>query len=415
MQLTKHEGPSSDWATLIAGGSPFIRGNSVDAVSWECPCGRSLAVGLDRRQILNVLIECAECGVVLESPLRQPGEPIPGQPLYLSPGARYLIGGEIDVVDKPVAMVGHAAIAGYIRETGRVAPGFSEPLTKVTGDLVESISHASDTIRAILGTDHEKLEKADALGRASKTPPRSRHRLIELLEFAEAAAQTLQQAETGTTSIDANLLTELMTVQACATRWRNHPAWASLRQALISETLHTTMLLAVASYLVDANNGVGIHVNPTEQNATTADIWLEPDLKRRLDIEIKTPLALRAPRSVLTEPDAVRIVTKALKKSGRQRRATRSNLLIIGGYHLGLSHQTVLATAKAMLILERRRWRSLAGIMVVDCTYEARVNDQAQEFTPVIRTDVALHPAFEGDIPIGRDADPTAPWNTPEQ
>jgi hypothetical protein len=207
-------------------------------------------------------------------------------------------------------------------------------------------------------------------------------------------------------------LAESITVLTVARRWRNHPAWLGLRASLTSESEppHTIMLLTVASYLVDANNGVGVHVNTSRQNATTADLWIEPDLSQRVDLEVKTPLAFRGPKSPIQEPRAISILERALRKSGRQRRNTRTSLLIVGGYHMGMSYDTLVSTAKAMLALERRKWRGLAGIVIVDCTYKEMqaASGQTKTFTPVAQVEIALHPGYRGDISIQPGLPPTA-------
>jgi hypothetical protein len=168
------------------------------------------------------------------------------------------------------------------------------------------------------------------------------------------------------------------------------------------------MLLTTASYLVDANNGVGVHVNTSRQNATTADMWIEPDLSQRVDLEVKTPMAFRAPKLPVLVPHALAILERTLKKSSRQRGNTRTSLLIVGGYHMGESYDTVVSTARGMLALERRRWRGLAGIVVADCTFQAEAADRGTQFTPIARFEIALHPGYQGDLSIVADSQPTA-------
>jgi hypothetical protein len=221
----------------------------------------------------------------------------------------------------------------------------------------------------------------------------------------ERAAGELRDLEGATrVTLNGDLLAETVTVLAMAARWANHPAWPALRATLASnEAPHTIMLLTAASYLVDANNGVGIHVKPVGK---TADIWIEPDLSQRVDLEVKTPLALRGPRRTLSEPQAIEILERTLKRSSSQRRNTRSSVLAIGGYHLGDSFQILASTAKAVLALERRRWRGLAGILVMDSTYEAteREADGATQFSPTARVEIALHPGYTGGLSISQEA-----------
>lgn len=413
MQLTAHDGATEGWATLGVRSFPFIIGNSVDGVSWECPCGKALGTGLHSRQVLNVLIRCGGCSRLLTSPLRAPGDPIAGRPVYIPPGGTHLLGGRLDVLDKPVMMVGHDALVGYARETGRRIPDVYDPdLAPALSSLDPgSLTRLADELTALLGDEHKRLQDSDARGRRSRTPPRDRHRLIELIEFAQRTAAAFEGWNgRDHLDVDGDLLAESVTALAAARRWQNHPAWPALRASLVSETEHTIMLLTVASYLVDANNGVGVHVNTSRQNATTADMWIEPDLRQRVDLEVKTPVALRSPKLPIPVPHALAILERALKKSSRQRGNTRTSLLVIGGYHMGQSCDTVVSTARGMLALERRRWRGLAGVVVADCTYQAEQLDAGRgtQFSPVARFEIALHPGYRGDLSIETDAQPTS-------
>ena len=415
MQLKAHQGATDGWATLDVRAFPFIVGNSPERVSWECPCGKSLGVGLYSRQVLNLLIRCGECSRLLESPIRPLGQPIAGRPVYIPPGGTYLLGGLLDVIDKPVMMAGHDALLGYARETGRQMRGIYDPgLDPVIGSLdADSLLTVAERLRSLLGNDYAQLAEADARGRSSQTPPARRHRLVELIEFAEKTADRLSDWDGhGRFNLNGDLLAESVTVLAAGTRWQNHPAWPSLRATLVSDTEmpHTVMLLTVASYLVDANNGVGVHLNPSRQRVTTADMWIEPSLSQRVDLEVKTPLALRGPKTPISEPHAVAIIERTLKKSSPQRRNTASSLLIIGGYHMGSSYNTLVSTAKAMLLLERRKWRGLAGIIIADCTFDAgqSLDGGDTHFAPIARVDIAVHPGYRGDLSIATDPEQTS-------
>ena len=412
MQLNAHDGGTDGWATLHVLKSPFIVGNSPDHVSWECICGATLATGLYSRQILNLLIGCGACSRLLESPRREPGQPIPGRPVYLPPGGTYLLGGELDVIDKPVMMVGHDALIGYARESGRQIPGMYDPALPavLTGIDSDSFVAMAESLRSLLGDEYQRLADADIRGRASRTRPSSRNRLIELVEFSESTARVLADWNgQGNVNLNGDLLAESVTVLHASCRWRYHPAWPSLRATLasITEAPHTIMLLTMASYLVDANNGIGIHISPSRQQATAADIWIEPDLSQRVDLEVKTPLGLRGPKRPISEPYAIQLLERALKKSSPQRRNTRTSLLAIGGYHMGASYNTMVSTAKAMLALERK-WRGLAGIVIVDCTYETTGSDKDTQFSPVARVEIARHRGYQGDLRIESDPMPVS-------
>ena len=413
MRLTVHEGSTDGWATLDVRRFPFIVGNSAEDMSWECLCGQTLGTGLYFRQVLNVLIRCGECSRLLQSPARAPGEPIAGRPVYVPPDGTYLLDGQIDVSDKPVMMVGRDALIGYAHETGQQIPGVYEPAIAPALSSLDagSLRKLTDDLTLLLGDQYKRLQDSDNRGRRSNTPPNQRHRLIELIEFSRRAAAAFEGWDgREQLNLDGDLLAESVTAVAAARRWRNHPAWPALRASLVAETEHTIMLLTAASLLVDAGNGVGVHVQSPRQNAATADIWIEPDLSQRVDLEVKTPNALRGPKTPILVPDAIAILERTLKKSRRQRSNTRTSLLIVGGYHMGESYDIVVSTARGMLALERRRWHGLAGIAVVDCTYQAEqlVAGRATQFAPIARLEFAFHPGYQEGLSIVTDGPPTS-------
>jgi hypothetical protein len=415
VELVVHQGSPAGWATLDVQTFPVLAGNSPDRTEWECPCGRRLATGLYDRQVLDILIRCGGCSRLLQSPLRAPGEPIAGAPVYMHPDKTYLLKGQLNLGDNTAMMVGHAAFAGYARETGRRVPGVYVPdrVTALKGLDAESFAALAEGLRSLLGVDYERLEMSDARGRRSRTPPATRHRIIELERFAADTATRLGAWDGHSRfNLNGDLVAEAITALTFPNRWQHHPAWPALRATLASESEapHTVMMLTAASYLVDAGNGVGVYVTTSRQNVSTADLWIEPRLGQRVDLEVKTPLALRGPKTPISQPHAIALVERALKKSGRQRSNTRSSLLAIGGYHLGVSYDTLVGTAKAILALERRKWRGLAGILITDCTYEFGPSDNGDGFTfePIARTEIALHPGYRGDLSIRVETGPLA-------
>jgi hypothetical protein len=125
-------------------------------------------------------------------------------------------------------------------------------------------------------------------------------------------------------------------------------------------------------------------------------------------------MALRSPQRQISEPHSIAIIERLIKKSSRQRRNVESSLLVIGGFHMGDAFQTLLSTAKAILALERRRWRGLAGIAVADCSYELKPRGRSaqRDYQPHLRVGLALHPGYRG--PLIFDTSPQALVNAPD-
>jgi hypothetical protein len=123
-------------------------------------------------------------------------------------------------------------------------------------------------------------------------------------------------------------------------RWRSHPAFPSLASTLADpiESQHTVMLLAIASYLVDyGNNGVGIVTEATGQRIP--DRYVQSSLFDRLDVEVKTPLALRGPRPTRLElPETINVVERQVKYAASsttgQLDPRGSGILALGGITL---------------------------------------------------------------------------------
>ena len=183
--------------------------------------------------------------------------------------------------------------------------------------------------------------------------------------------------------------------------------------AIETEGLHTVMLLAVASYLVDAGNGVGIVID--HGGGRVADLWVEPVLTERLDVEIKTPQALRGPRATHLEDDEAeqliyrRLMRAASTKSG-QLSPDYSGVLAIGGYHLQEGSLSVLeAAAERVLTRQKDRKGHLAALVIFEVSYRfINLEDGALlSFTPTLESRLIRHPGYEGALEFRRDE---VPW-----
>jgi hypothetical protein len=392
---------------LVPASLPFVRGNSPEGETWLCVCGEAVAVGMYSRQFLDIGIVCPLCHRELRTSIRQAGEPVPGTPLLLGPG-RYRLDGELDVTGKPVAMAGIRALVGYAKETGRKVPGvFSPTPVWEPSDLNAVTLHriARELIK-LLGQRYQKLQVADLRGRQSASPPRNRQRVIELISFAQETAWVLERpSRAANAALDGDMLSELIGLTAMLHRWRNHPAWAAIVQTLSHETepLHSLVLLLVASYLVDANNGVGLHLET--EGGKVPDMWLRPSLIETLNVEVKTPLQLRSPVVPLTAQASELCITETMKKASKQLRGDH-NLLVIGGFHLGESLDQLELAAQSVLRSNGSR-QNYVGILLCDLTFETATNvfrRTTLTYSTTMRTRLASHPRYSGGLSIVRDA-----------
>ena len=418
--LRLHAGPAEDWGTFCPESEAAFVGDGI--LDWLCPgCGAVLVMGsLHPEQFLDLLFRCYACGTVGGSLLRQPGRPLAGRPLLSPPGA-YRLGSSVDLAGKVVMCVGQQAVDGYVAETGagqRSGRGEAGAPAELSAASLRRL--ASECVQ-LLGTEHARLKASDERGRSTPTPPKHRNRLIELIEYAEQAARLLDQhGSEQHLELDGNLLGELVTTTALLRRWRNHPAWTRLVGTLASDTegQHTVMLLGVASYLADAGNGVGIVAD--ESDHRIPDIWIEPTLLERLEVEVKTPQKLRGPLSApVSRADLKKLIERQLKAAasskGGQISTEHSGIVAIGGYHLGRGVLDQLEdVGRDVLARQVHRKKHLAALVLTEMTYEIvtvvhESGEQVTGFTPILDSRLIKHPGYSGDLEI-HDTEP--PWQS---
>ena len=426
-QLSPHPGDDTGWAVFLpVNGAAFV-GNADPGVDWLCVgCGQILLGSVHERQFLEVLVVCPSCGAHNGSPLRNAGEPVPGRSLLIPPG-RYLLGSTVDVIDKPVMAAGEAAITAYVRETGARYGDWSGAREVEIGDEMSPESLRSLVRRAIdiLGDRYDSLDRSDRRGLASTTPPRRRHRLIEMIRYAEEAASALETHNPESViELDGNVQAEFYTAMSLLDRWRYHPAWPRLARSLVSpeEVRHTIMTLSIASYLVDAGNGVGI-VNDDRAASRIPDIWVAATMVERLELEVKTPQAHWSPGVLPTASEMALLMERQLDRAGSAARGQidpkHSGVIGIGAFHLGPGGLELLeAAARRVLDREGDRKQHIAAVVLFELSYQTtRVVDPAgtelqTTFTPVMRNVFVPHPRYRGGLQISQSR-PWVPWPAP--
>ena len=408
---------SDEYGVLCPDSGPAVVGNGV--IDWHCyRCGSLLLQGMHEREILDLLVICYTCGATSATPQREAGEPLAGRPVLLPPG-RYRLSSQVSTTNQPVMLVGIQALNGYLKETGleqlSEAGHYALGHSKLSADFLQTL--ASDAA-ALLGERFAHFKAADERGRSSPTPPASRHRLIELIENATATAADLDQ---GGQIVNGDFLSELSTCVSLFTRWRHHPAYPHLLKTLAdgTEVQHTIMLLAVASYLVDAGNGVGIVFR--QSNQRIPDLWLTPSVTERLNLEVKTPTELRGPRkTTITGYEGDKLISRLLKKAASggsgQLDQRHSGTLAIGGFHLGSrSFDVLVRVATRVLASQSSRKQHLAALLIMELNYQTTTvidpiaGTSHTTFQPLLRAELIRHPGYRGSLDIRSNA---APWTT---
>lgn len=421
--LARHDSKESGWAVFQPETGPAFVGNLHHGFSWTCAhCGAVLVNNVHERQILDVLFRCPKCNSLSESPNRLPGEPVPAMTTLVPPGS-YRLSAAVDLADKPVLVAGQSALLAYSKETGArhgaphqiLASGGPSELTAA------SIRSLARDAKALLSVRYARLAAADRRGISSSTPPSRRHRLMELIELAEESAQRLESnGESVTINLDGDGLAELVATVSVFDRWQHHPAYPRLVDSLQNqdEVQHAVMTLLIASYLVDAGNGASV-VDDDGVRGRIPDIWVVPTLTERLELEVKTPLRLRAPATMPSSREVARIVEHQLDKAASSKRGQlnpdHSGIVAIGAFHLPKGGLDLLeAAASLVLDRQRERKRHVAAILLCELTWmtttevDAATGTQKIAFAPIMEHRLVYHPGYSGSLKIAE----VTPWSS---
>src|SRR6266581_1405880 len=398
---------------------PPIAGNADPGITWHCAkCGRVLLSAVWSRQFLDLLFWCPECGSVSASERREPGEAMPVRSLRLE-ARRWHLRSEVDVRDKPVVMAGESAFAGYVRETGARYDQGAPP--RLGQDLDAAVlTRLSRAATLLLGSNYEELVEVDRRGHRSKTPPTRRHRMVELIQYAEEAARILA-ARKGDEPItlDGDALNELLAIVELFDRWRHHPAWHALRDSLIDgvEVQHSVMTLGIASLLVDAGNGVEL-VDHSAAEHRVCDLVLIPRIIERLEIEVKTPLVLRnvqAFKRVDVKKLVTGVIERAAATTGGQLDPQHSGIVAIGAFHLGTEGLDSLEAAVTDVLAAQAkvgRKSHLMAVIIFEVSFlvqavsTSRDASAAASLTSAMNHRLVQYPGYGRSLSIQREA----PW-----
>jgi hypothetical protein len=412
-------------AVMAAPPVPAFIGHVESGISWLCPgCHAEIAVNIHPRQLVDVTFICPSCMSISFTPGRQEGQPPAGRPVVMPPRMMGITS-SVDLGSIPIMVISHAALDSYIKESGAHALAPGEKILQngiVTGDF---LARLADEAKQLLGERYQGLQESDRRAQASPTPPRMRHRLIELIDYAREVGKL---TGTGPPSIgdelDGRQLAELMATVSLFRRWRQHPAWPRLVATLASDTenQHSVMLLAVASYLTDTGNPVGIVFR--QESGRISDMWTEPVLGKRLNIEIKTPVQFRAPIEPLSADDMYETIARLVNKSASSRRGQlapeHSGVLAIGAFHLGqVTLDELCAARQRVLNRQKNRKHHLAGLTFSELSYilvdvtDAFGRPQKQIISS-LQTRLVPHPGYTGELIVREGAPPWEDWAVPD-
>jgi SEC-C motif len=356
--------PSDSLAVLVQGSAaPVFRGTNPDGDSYLCGACEShvLAESVREGDLYDLAFRCGACGGLSIGPRLPAGRPLPWQTTVVVDPGQYLIGGTVEGRDG-VVLAGREAVNSALFEIG-AGSGGSGASKELGFEYLESLVAK---VKALLGGSYDAMKTSYERGRKSKTPPKVPHRLVELLDAAETAAESFRS---GQPALDPVATVELDVLVSQLERWSRHPLWPSLLPSLASpqDFPHLVLIFAAASFLSDVGNAVELVAVGGER---TPDLRLHLTARSVVGTELKSPLALQRPQAPLDTETASAIVRKAMKRAGSgakgQLRSKNDAVLVIGGFSLRDSDLDALEAAARELLQHHRDKRThLLAIAVV--------------------------------------------------
>ena len=167
---------------------------------------------------------------------------------------------------------------------------------------------------------------------------------------------------------------------------------------------HTIAVLTMAGFLADTGNAVEIVVDPAA-TVRAADLRIVTSARHHAAVEVKTPVALRAPSEALSDEVAYHAIDDARSsagtKVGDQLSPDQPRLLVVAGSRLRLEDHDRLERAAHQQLARRGRERShIAGIVIMSTG--SAVSDAgdvvAVAGTAAIRP--VMSPFHRGDIAV---------------
>ncbi|RMI13237.1 hypothetical protein EBM89_05280 [Cellulomonas triticagri] len=340
--LTVHDGPAEDFPVFTADAAPIFFGPEVVGADAVCgSCGLVVLAGVRSSQFVGVLFACPRCRAVVAAH-RTPGAPVLGDPVVCEPGTVHVDGAPRGAGLQTV--IGRSAWEAYTREVGRHDPTKPEQPRLLTS---ERIAETARWVRDALGPGYAREKASYDRGRGrGTTPPRTRNRVVELVEYA---LQEARRSDAGEDVLwDPSRVFALELIREHLERWRNHPSYEALVKELLltNSTRHTVAMLMAAGSYVD--HGISVEFIEAGTGLKRADFWLYPGTAIRVGIEVKAPSALWSPTARLSPSEARKLARRRLREAISQLDRSEPSMLLLAGFDLSPANWDVLREATAL-------------------------------------------------------------------
>ena len=202
----------------------------------------------------------------------------------------------------------------------------------------------------ILGDKYERHKQAFEKARSHKNTNFVPHRLIYLDERIEASLRGMHEVPP---NVDFMALSEIGFFKFLFEKFRTNRAWSEIRSELRSQGSFVHHLISFIFLYTNRLRGTEVDF-VASSNATKreCDLVLFTPLKDRVNVEVKAPELLWAPRA-LTQEQAEKLIEKCWKRSKGQR-GKRTSVIVIGGIYIPDASMTHLRDAAERYLNARK-------------------------------------------------------------
>jgi hypothetical protein len=292
--VTEHAAPDPPVIVQAAVDRPVFQGVGVGGRNTCCSGCTSVLENVAEGAIYDLVIECAQCGGRTPLPTRPPRRGLGGVVRRVSRNHRAV---GTFILDMAEVVAGAPATFQRAQETSGILPARESLVLDIAG-IEGVVRRAKSAFAPVL----------------SKLAPRrlSRHPLGQMMAEVEANVESLRK---GADVVEVFTILELDRSTQVVTRWAIDPSVDGiLDESVQPEGFdHNIALLEAASVLEEAGLGPEFVATGDERSP---DLALRISTSHLIQVEVKSPRALRLRSSAGATPiDARRVVKRALRSS----------------------------------------------------------------------------------------------------
>jgi hypothetical protein len=385
----------TDRASLVQSTEkPLFRGQGAERLCCG-GCGHTLVDGYDPRALIAIDIECYKCKSRTRTARWPDIEPLPTAMIMLGESGRYALSGTINLADRvaiscPQEVARVKAVNSPRPEEDSNLSLTAESLNSFATELEIWTDGAVGRIEASI----ERARKAGNLDYATVHAP---------LVWAFAQVRSaLSRRSLNLSGPDQIAISYLQIYQKVKEEWRHHPLFPAIARSFCHDFHHSITTLAIASYLSENGNHVGI-TDATAHSGKSPDLFVNTARSERLSLEIKCPRSFFWPSDPPDDAELFRRIDKELKGARAQLTGGAGGVVVLGAGHQIASFDAAFRACVRSMVERQRVSRRICAIVSV--SFFGASFSGVHAGRPMVSSgatvDVVLNPRFKAPNPIG--------------